>query len=102
MMFQSDLIHAAHNYFWDVAVTRSSRLIDQPTEMFPFNSETYYRLTEEFEEVERRFRRLQLYGNEEARVLGDMAAEINGSIWRLWAAVVQAENRERRAAPREI
>lgn len=77
---------------------RSSRLIDQPSEIFPFNQETYDRVTEEFEEIERRFRRLQHEGNQEAGLLGDIAAEINSSIWRLWSAVVAAEHRERRSA----
>lgn len=74
---------------------RSSRLIDQPADLFPFSQETYDRVTCEFEEIERRFRRLQDAGNEDARELGDMAAEINASIWRLWSAVVRAENLER-------
>lgn len=74
---------------------QSSRLIDQPTELFPFNQETFDRVTCEFEEIERRFRRLQDAGNERARELGNMAAEINGSIGRLWSAVVRAENLER-------
>lgn len=77
---------------------RSSRLIDQPSEMFPFNKETCDRVTDEFENIERRFRHLQHDGNEEARLLGNLAAEINGSIWRLWTAVVEAEDRERQAA----
>lgn len=51
-------------------MSRSSRLIDQPTELFPFNQETYDRVTCEFEEIERRFRRLQHGGNQEARLLG--------------------------------
>jgi hypothetical protein len=80
----------------EIEMQGSSRLIDQPTDTFPFNQETYDRVTREFEEVERRFRRLEHAGNDQARQLGDLAAEINGSIQRLWSAVVSAENRERR------
>lgn len=79
-------------------MTRSSRLIDQPSDVFPFNKETYDRVTDEFATIERRFRGLQHDGNMEAKLLGDMAAEINGSIWHLWTAVVEAEDRERQRA----
>ena len=33
------------------AMTKSSRLIDQPNDQFPFNAATYNRMTDEFEEI---------------------------------------------------
>lgn len=76
-------------------MAKSSRLIDQPNDQFPFNATTYNRMTDEFEEIERRYRVLQHAGNESARGLAKMAAEINGSKWWLWTAVNEAEELER-------
>jgi hypothetical protein len=81
---------------------KSSRLIDQSTDIFPFNQQTYDRVTNEFETVERRFRNLQHAGNEEAKHLGDVAAKINGLIWELWSAVVRAENGERKLEEKDF
>lgn len=78
-------------------MSKSSRLVDQSTEMFPLNRETYERITDEFDTIERRFRSLQHSGNAEAKHLGDLAARINGQIWELWSAIVEAEDREREA-----
>lgn len=78
-------------------MSKSSRLVDQSTELFPFNRETYERITEEFDTIEHRFRSLQHSGNVEAKRLGDLAAQINGQIWELWSAIVEAEDRERAA-----
>ena len=68
-------------------MSRSSRMIDQPAELFHFDHQTYDRVTGEFEDSERRFRCLQVAGNGAAKELASMAAEIDGYIWRLWSAV---------------